>query len=197
MPAFGGEGQVAVAVPGQVSLAEPGARGDHGDRAAADRHALLQGVQVLFLEVRDGVSQGSQVIDQPGGFQVKRVVEDAFVDHPGQIGDLRAAVNHRSGDGEHRVGGIDPGLADEIAYQGLEARVAGAGKAFFMERIADATGFVEKGEGGLGASDVSGQKHQPAPTFAASSRSEGSTRISPSGNRMVGTICRPSLTSRT
>ncbi len=129
VPALRWMGAVAVAVPGEVGFAQPGAGRNDGDGAF---RLSLPGVQRdlrLGRGAQHAVGHGLQVVEQPDGLQPKRLAQGLSLHDPGEVGDARPPVAHRPGHIEtgrrDRVGG----LGAELAHDGFERVVVAAEKA--------------------------------------------------------------------
>jgi hypothetical protein len=88
-------------------------------------------VKVRWLEVRHGIGDGLQVVQQHDATQAEGLAQGRFLDVPGQIGEVRAPADDRTGYIE--AGMIGRSLLDvtgsELIADQAEARTVPATKA--------------------------------------------------------------------
>src|SRR3989304_3948414 len=66
---------------------------------------VVEGAELVVFEREDAVSRGLEIVKQRQRIELERAPQFAAVDHPGKIGSLDFAVDHRPGDAE--AGGVD------------------------------------------------------------------------------------------
>src|SRR5258705_6907159 len=86
--------------------------------------AFIQSVKFIVLQREDAIGARFEIVQQGDRIELQRVAQFRRVEHPGKIGSLDFAVDHRTGDAEAR--GLD--------------RVIAAGEKFLQNR--DQTGVT-------------------------------------------------------
>ena len=157
--AFGRTGDVGVAVPDEERLAQAGPRRDHGDRSVRFGFAEVDAVPFARQEMRHGIGDRLQVVQQHDAPQPEALAQRRFVHLPGQVGEMRATADHRPGDVEAGMvgGAVLPG--QEFARHRVQAGIVGTVVLGLRDgRTGAGRGGVQRQQG-LGPADIAGQQH--------------------------------------
>jgi len=158
--AFAGDDPIASALPDQSGDAEAGAGTEDDARGAFDRLAGVQRDDALWLDERQAVGGGGEIVGQRDARNGEATAEFACGERPWQVGELGVPAVGRPGDAE--AGGVDGrAVGKKFVEHALESRVVGAGEALLADD-ADAASRILLGQcqQGLGAAEVAAEEHR-------------------------------------
>ncbi len=165
--------------PYQNSLAQPGSRRYQTTMADRARVALAQHENLFWVQLRNSVPVGLEVVDQKQMLDIERLGQRMAVQLPGQVGKAESPGLHRPG---HAETGRRQLFASVVALgQKLRHHFAESGKLVggillvpFVRKVSVLE--IIQSQVNLGASHVSGKNHRvisrwplPSPSGAGSS----------------------------
>jgi len=157
--AFGGDGQMTIAIPEKARFAETGAGGDDGGIADGAFLALVKGDKILGPEAVDAVGVGFKVVDEPNVLEAERLLQVLVDDDPGKIGHGDAAVFDGARDAEAGVIGFQFPVRQKFLRDFFKGGEVAAGIRSEIVRRETKT-FTEKCEVNFCAANVSCKNHE-------------------------------------
>ena len=149
---FGGDGNVFRAVPDEEGFAQAGSGGDEAAVAGGFGVALVEGKDLVGVELGNAVAVGFEVVDEEDVLDAEGLREVAGVEAPGEVGEFEAAVADgagaaKAGSGDVcRRGGSCGGVAcEELLDDVVEGGELVGGELMVADGVELAVGEVIEG----------------------------------------------------
>jgi hypothetical protein len=144
----------------QERFAQAGAGRQHGDRRFVHRRACVDLGGFLGQQMRDGVGDGLQIVEQADALEAEAFCQRAFLDDPGQVGQMRPPGDHRAGHIEAGGRRVAFRVGEERLHDRFQTLVIGAVEFLLGDEFAWPGFRRDQRQACLGAADIARDQHQ-------------------------------------